>query len=192
MFVIAGLGNPTKQYEKTRHNVGFQVLDRLAGKYNIEINKKRHHAFCGTGIMEGTKVLFVKPQTFMNLSGESVRRLVDYYQIDVAKELLVIYDDVSLGVGQLRIRAKGSAGGHNGVKNIISQIGGQVFPRIKVGVGEKPPKMDLADYVLGHFSKAEKVLMETGYDTAVCAAEAIMEGKIEAAMNEYNRKKKEE
>ena len=128
----------------------------------------------------------------MNLSGESVRSLVNFYQVDVATELLVIYDDVSLGTGQLRIRAKGSAGGHNGIKNIISQIGGQFFPRIKVGVGEKPPKMDLADYVLGHFSKAEQQLMEEGYEMAVCAAETIMEGRIETAMNEYNRKKKEE
>lgn len=107
-------------------------------------------------------------------------------------ELLVIYDDVSLGVGQLRIRAKGSAGGHNGIKNIIAHLGGQVFPRIKIGVGEKPPKYDLADYVLGHFSKAEKVLMDEGYDNAVRAVEMIVSGDIEGAMNEYNRKKKEE
>ncbi|KAI4444605.1 MAG: aminoacyl-tRNA hydrolase [Ruminococcus sp.] len=192
MFVIVGLGNPSREYKGTRHNAGFEVIDRISEKYNISVNIKKHRALMGKGMIHGKKVILAKPQTFMNLSGESVRSLVNFYQVDVATELLVIYDDVSLGTGQLRIRAKGSAGGHNGIKNIISQIGGQFFPRIKVGVGEKPPKMDLADYVLGHFSKAEQQLMEEGYEMAVCAAETIMEGRIETAMNEYNRKKKEE
>lgn len=192
MFVIVGLGNPSREYKGTRHNAGFEVIDRISEKYNISVNIKKHRALIGKGMIQGKKVILAKPQTFMNLSGESVRSLVNFYQVDVATELLVIYDDVSLGTGQLRIRAKGSAGGHNGIKNIISQIGGQFFPRIKVGVGEKPPKMDLADYVLGHFSKAEQQLMEEGYEMAVCAAETIMEGRIETAMNEYNRKKKEE
>ncbi|NDO71746.1 aminoacyl-tRNA hydrolase [Schaedlerella arabinosiphila] len=192
MFVIVGLGNPSREYKGTRHNAGFEVIDRISEKYNISVNIKKHRALMGKGMIHGKKVILAKPQTFMNLSGESVRSLVNFYQVDVATELLVIYDDVSLGTGQLRIRAKGSAGGHNGIKNIISQIGGQFFPRIKVGVGEKPTKMDLADYVLGHFSKAEQQLMEEGYEMAVCAAETIMEGRIETAMNEYNRKKKEE
>lgn len=192
MFVIVGLGNPSREYKGTRHNAGFEVIDRISEKYNISVNIKKHRALMGKGMIHGKKVILAKPQTFMNLSGESVRSLVNFYQVDVATELLVIYDDVSLGTGQLRIRAKGSAGGHNGIKNITSQIGGQFFPRIKVGVGEKPPKMDLADYVLGHFSKAEQQLMEEGYEMAVCAAETIMEGRIETAMNEYNRKKKEE
>lgn len=192
MFVIVGLGNPSREYKGTRHNVGFEVIDRISEKYNISVNIKKHRALIGKGMIQGHKVILAKPQTFMNMSGESVRSLVNFYQVDVTKELLIIYDDVSLGIGQLRIRAKGSAGGHNGIKNIISQIGGQLFPRIKVGVGEKPPKMDLADYVLGHFSKAEQELMDEGYDMAICAAEIIMEGRIEAAMNEYNRKKKEE
>ena len=192
MFVIVGLGNPSREYKGTRHNAGFEGIDRISEKYNISVNIKKHRALMGKGMIHGKKVILAKPQTFMNLSGESVRSLVNFYQVDVATELLVIYDDVSLGTGQLRIRAKGSAGGHNGIKNIISQIGGQFFPRIKVGVGEKPPKMDLADYVLGHFSKAEQQLMEEGYEMAVCAAETIMEGRIETAMNEYNRKKKEE
>ena len=143
-------------------------------------------------MIAGQKVILAKPQTYMNLSGESIRSLLDYYKVDEEHELLVIYDDISLGVGQLRIRAKGSAGGHNGIKNIIAHLGGQVFPRIKVGVGEKPPKYDLADYVLGHFSKAEKVLMDEGYDNAVRAVEMIVSGDIEGAMNEFNRKKKEE
>ena len=192
MFVIVGLGNPSREYKGTRHNAGFEVIDRISEKYNISVNIKKHRALIGKGMIQGKKVILAKPQTFMNLSGESVRSLVNFYQLDVTRELVVVYDDVSLGTGQLRIRAKGSAGGHNGIKNIISQIGGQVFPRIKVGVGEKPPKMELADYVLGHFSKAEQQLMEEGYEMAVCAAETITEGRIEAAMNEYNRKKKEE
>ena len=192
MFIIAGLGNPTKEYEGTRHNVGFDVIDRLSEKYNIAVDVKKHRAFIGKGMIAGQKVILAKPQTYMNLSGESIRSLLDYYKVDEEHELLVIYDDVSLGVGQLRIRAKGSAGGHNGIKNIIAHLGGQVFPRIKIGVGEKPPKYDLADYVLGHFSKAEKILMDEGYDNAVRAVEMIVSGDIEGAMNEYNRKKKEE
>ena len=192
MFIIAGLGNPDKQYEGTRHNVGFDVIDRLSEKYNIAVDTKKHRALIGKGMIAGQKVILAKPQTYMNLSGESIRSLLDYYKVDEEHELLVIYDDVSLGVGQLRIRAKGSAGGHNGIKNIIAHLGGQVFPRIKIGVGEKPPKYDLADYVLGHFSKAEKVLMDEGYDNAVRAVEMIVSGDIEGAMNEYNRKKKEE
>ena len=192
MFIIAGLGNPTKEYEGTRHNVGFDVIDRLSEKYNIAVDTKKHRALIGKGMIAGQKVILAKPQTYMNLSGESIRSLLDYYKVDEEHELLVIYDDVSLGVGQLRIRAKGSAGGHNGIKNIIAHLGGQVFPRIKIGVGEKPPKYDLADYVLGHFSKAEKALMDEGYDNAAQAVEMIVSGDIEGAMNEYNRKKKEE
>lgn len=192
MFIIVGLGNPTKEYEGTRHNVGFDVIDRLSEKYNIAVDTKKHRALIGKGMIAGQKVILAKPQTYMNLSGESIRSLLDYYKVDEEHELLVIYDDVSLGVGHLRIRAKGSAGGHNGIKNIIAHLGGQVFPRIKIGVGEKPPKYDLADYVLGHFSKAEKVLMDEGYDNAVRAVEMIVSGDIEGAMNEYNRKKKEE
>ncbi len=192
MFIIAGLGNPDRQYEGTRHNAGFEVIDRIAEKYNIEVNMKKHRALIGKGILEGQKVILAKPQTYMNLSGESIRSLTDYYKIDPERELLVIYDDVSLDVGQLRIRAKGSAGGHNGIKNIIAHLGTQVFPRIKVGVGEKPKGYDLADYVLGHFSRVEREQMDEGYDNAVRAVELIMSGRIDEAMNEYNRKKKEE
>ena len=190
MYLIAGLGNPTLQYEGTRHNVGFDVIDTLADKYNISVDARKSRAFIGKGMIEGQKVILVKPQTYMNLSGESIRGLVDYYKIDVEHELLVIYDDISLDVGQLRIRKKGSAGGHNGIKNIIANLGTQNFPRIKVGVGEKPKKYDLADYVLSHFSKAERELMEEGYQKAVKAVEMLLDGEMEAAMNEYNRKVK--
>ena len=191
MFIIAGLGNPDRQYEGTRHNVGFDVIDRLADKYNIAVDVKKHRALLGKGVIEGQKVILAKPQTYMNLSGESIRSLVDYYKIDGEHELVVIYDDINLEVGQLRIREKGSAGGHNGIKNIIAHLGTQVFPRIRVGVGEKPSRYDLADYVLGHFSKAEKALMDEGYDHAVDAAGMILTGRIKDAMSEYNRKRKE-
>ena len=192
MYIIVGLGNPTLQYEGTRHNVGFDVIDALADKYNITVETRKSRAFIGKGIIEGQKVILAKPQTYMNLSGESVRGLVDYYKIDEEQELLVIYDDISLGVGQLRIRKKGSAGGHNGIKNIISHLDTTVFPRIKIGVGEKPKKYDLADYVLSRFSKAEREEMEKGYEKAVNAVGMILRGEIDAAMNEYNRKVKQE
>ena len=190
MFLIVGLGNPGKQYEHTRHNIGFDVMDALAEKYNISISEKKHKALCGKGVINGVKVVLAKPQTYMNLSGESVAELVNYYKIDEEHELLVIYDDISLDVGQLRIRKKGSAGGHNGIKNIIANLGTDVFPRIKIGVGEKPKKYDLADYVLGHFSKEDRELMEEGYDRADHAVGMILNGEIEAAMNQYNRKVK--
>ena len=191
MYIIAGLGNPDRQYEGTRHNAGFDVIDRIADKYNISIDGRKHRAYIGKGIINGQKVILAKPQTYMNLSGESILSLVDYYKIDEETELLVIYDDISLDVGQIRIRARGSAGGHNGMKNLIAHLGTQVFPRIKVGVGEKPKGYDLADYVLGHFSKAERELMDEGYDHAVRAAEMIIAGEMSEAMNEFNRKKKE-
>ena len=188
MYIIIGLGNPTAQYEGTRHNVGFDVIDRLGEKYNIAVDTKKHKAYIGKGMIDGQKVILVKPQTYMNLSGESVRELVDYYKVDAEEEVLVIYDDISLDVGQLRIRKKGSAGGHNGIKNIIAHLGTQVFPRIKVGVGEKPKNYDLADYVLGHFSKAERAQMEEGYYRATEAVRLILAGEIDAAMNQYNKK----
>ena len=188
MFIIVGLGNPTAQYEGTRHNVGFAVIDAIADKYNISVTERKHRAFCGKGMIAGQKVLLAKPQTFMNLSGESVRSILDFYKIDEETELLVIYDDVSLDVGQLRIRKKGSAGGHNGIKNIIAHLGTTVFQRIKVGVGEKPKEYDLADYVLGHFLKTEKDAMEDGYKRAVEAVEMIVMGDIDTAMNLYNKK----
>lgn len=190
MYIIAGLGNPTMQYEGTRHNAGFDVIDALADKYNISVDGRKNRAYIGKGIIEGQKVLLVKPQTYMNLSGESIGGLVDYFKIDEEQDLIVIYDDISLSPGQIRIRKKGSAGGHNGIKNIIAHLGTPVFPRIKVGVGEKPKKYDLADYVLSHFTKAEREEMEEGYQKAIQAVEKILAGEMEAAMNEFNRKVK--
>ena len=190
MFIIAGLGNPTLQYEGTRHNAGFDVIDTLAGKYNISVDGRKNRALIGKGIIEGKKVILAKPQTYMNLSGESLGGLVDYYKVDEESEFLVVYDDISLDVGRLRIRKKGSAGGHNGMKNIISHLGTEVFPRIKVGVGEKPKKYDLADYVLSRFSKEERAIMEEGYQKAVEAVEMILRGEMDEAMNKFNRKVK--
>lgn len=188
MFIIAGLGNPTLRYEGTRHNVGFEVIDTLADKYNIAVETRKSRALIGKGIIAGQKVILVKPQTYMNLSGESIGALADYYKIDEEKELLVIYDDVSLDVGQLRIRRKGSAGGHNGIKNIIAHLGTDVFPRIKVGVGEKPKGYDLADYVLGHFSGEDREIMQESYRKAADAVEMILKGDLSGAMNTYNKK----
>lgn len=191
MYLIAGLGNPTKEYDKTRHNVGFSVIDVLADRYRIDISEKKHKALCGRGVIEGQKVLLLKPQTFMNLSGESIRAAADYYKIE-PEEMIVIYDDISLDPGQLRIRLKGSAGGHNGIKNIIANLETQDFPRIKVGVGAKPPRMDLADYVLSRFGAGEQKLMEEAFGEAAEAAVMMMTDGAERAMNHFNAKKKAE
>lgn len=191
MYLIAGLGNPTREYDKTRHNVGFSVIDVLADKYNIDVSDRKHKALCGRGVIEGEKVLLLKPQTFMNLSGESIREAVDYYKID-PEDIIVIYDDISLEPGQLRIRLKGSAGGHNGIKNIIAHLGTQEFPRIKVGVGAKPPKMDLADYVLSRFGAEEQKIMDEAFGEAAEAAVMMMTTGAERVMNHYNAKKKAE
>ena len=189
MYVIVGLGNPGKKYENTRHNVGFRCIDMLADAHNISVLECKHKAMVGKGYIDGTKVVLVKPQTFMNLSGESVRAVTDFYKVDPQTELIVIYDDISLAPGQLRVRGKGSAGGHNGIKNIILHTGGQKFPRVRVGVGEKPADYDLADYVLGHFSKEDQKLMDEAFKEAAEAAVTIMTEGIDSAMNKFNGKK---
>ncbi|MBP3678392.1 MAG: aminoacyl-tRNA hydrolase [Agathobacter sp.] len=189
MFVIVGLGNPGKKYENTRHNAGFISLDALANKYGISISEKKHKALCGTGIIEGNKVLLVKPETFMNLSGESVRSVMDFYKIDPEEDMLVIYDDISLAPGNIRIRKKGSAGGHNGIKSIIAHTGTQNFMRIKVGVGEKPSGWDLADYVLGHFSEEDNTKIKEIMPDVIQAATLMVQGDVDKAMNDFNAKK---
>ena len=188
-YLIAGLGNIGAEYTETRHNIGFKVVDALAKAAGVAFETGRYGSVAELKY-KGRTFILLKPSTYMNLSGESLRELVNYYKIDEEHELLVIYDDISLDVGQLRIRKKGSAGGHNGIKNIIANLGTDVFPRIKIGVGEKPKKYDLADYVLGHFSKEDRELMEEGYDRADHAVGMILNGEIEAAMNQYNRKVK--
>ncbi len=188
MFIIAGLGNPKREYDNTRHNIGFDMIDAMAEKYHISVRNIKSRAMTGQGIITGQKVILVKPLTFMNLSGESIRPLVDYYKIDAGRELIVVSDDINLPAGQIRIRKKGSAGGHNGLKNIIAQLGSEEFQRIRIGVGGKPENYDLADYVLGHFTKEEKSLMEKTVSMAVEAAELMLMGDTDKAMNEYNRK----
>ena len=188
MYIIAGLGNPTKEYEHTRHNVGFDVIDLIADAYDIDINEKKHKALTGKGVIDGQKVILAKPQTFMNLSGESVRELVDYYKVDAKSELIVIYDDISLDVGQIRIRKKGSAGGHNGMKNIILHLGHDEFVRIKVGVGDKPKEYDLADFVLGRFTREDRIEVEKAGHNALESVRLIMKQETDAAMNQFNSK----
>ena len=191
MYIIAGLGNPTKEYDKTRHNVGFEVIDVLAERYGIDVSERKHRAFCGKGVVEGQKILLVKPQTFMNLSGESLRAVLDYYKT-LPEELIVIYDDISLEPGQLRTSFMVTAGEKNGKKNIISLLGTLLFQRITVGVGEKPPRMDLKDYVLSRFSKGEKELMEQAFQEAALAAVMMITEGADRAMNHFNTKKKVE
>ncbi len=191
MYLIAGLGNPTREYEKTRHNVGFDTIDVLADKLGVSITERKHKALCGKAMIGTEKVLLIKPQTFMNLSGESVRDAADFYKIDPA-HIIIIYDDISLEPGQLRIRTKGSAGGHNGIKNIIAQLGSQDFPRVKVGVGAKPDRMDLAAYVLSRFSQTDRTLMEEAFRDGADAVEMMIREGAAAAMNRYNGKKNPE
>lgn len=186
MFLIAGLGNPGRQYEKTRHNMGFDTIDELIDRHRIPQGGIAHKAMYGKGMIAGEKVLAVKPLTYMNLSGEAIREYVNYYKMDPETELIVIYDDIDLDPGQIRIRKKGSAGGHNGIKSIIAQIGTQNFYRIKVGVGAKPKGWDLADYVLGRFSSEERELVDKAICDAADAVEMILKDGIEAAMNHYN------
>ena len=190
MFVIVGLGNPEKKYEGTRHNIGFAVIDALADKYNISIKDKKHKALCGTGAIEGVKVMLVKPLTYMNLSGDSVADVMNFYKLDPEEDMLVVYDDISLAPGNIRVRKKGSAGGHNGIKSIIARCGTQNFMRVKVGVGEKPEGWDLADHVLGHFSDEDSKLVREAIDDAIGAIVMMSRGDVDQAMNNYNAKKK--
>lgn len=189
MYIIAGLGNPGRQYEGTRHNIGWQVIDELAGKYNIRVMENKFKGLIGKGMIGGEKVILVKPLTFMNLSGECIGEAVNFYKIDETAELIVVADDISLDVGQIRMRKKGSAGGHNGLKNIIAHLGHENFMRIRMGIGDKPSGYDLADYVLGHFSKEEEKILDESKKTAVLAIETIISDGIDRAMNLYNTKK---
>lgn len=186
MYIIVGLGNPTSKYEKTRHNVGFDVIDALADKYSIKVENAKHKSLCGTGMIEGEKVLLMKPQTFMNLSGEAVIDAINFYKCNATTDLIVIYDDISMDPGRLRLRKKGSAGGHNGIKNIIAHLGSEQFPRIKVGVGAKPDGWDLADYVLSHFSSSDRKMIDDSINRSVDAIGTIIADNFDKAMNLYN------
>lgn len=189
MKLIVGLGNPGRDYAGTRHNVGFGVITRLADEYHIPLGGREHKAVCGKGMIGGEKVILAQPQTFMNLSGESVQSLAGYYKIE-CEDIIVAYDDIDLEVGQIRVRAKGSAGGHNGMKNIIAHLGTNVFPRVKVGVGAKPEGGDLVRHVLGRFSREEEKKISEALDLAVEAVEMIVSDSVDAAMNRFNAKRK--
>lgn len=188
MKLIVGLGNPTKEYEGTRHNIGFMAIDALAEEYGIRVDTLKHKAMIGKGMIEGQKVILAKPVTYMNLSGEAVREITDYYKIP-AEDVIVIFDDISLDVGMLRIRRKGSAGGHNGIKSIISHLGTMDFPRIKVGIGAKREGQDLADYVLGRFSKADREILTEALKDVKKAVSHMVWDEITEAMNAFNKKK---
>ncbi len=186
MYIIAGLGNPGRDYVSTRHNIGFEAADAIAAKYGIKFNKEKFRAVFGEGIIGGERVILAKPQTFMNLSGESIREIRDWYKIP-DEHIIIIYDDISLTLGKLRLRGKGSAGGHNGMKSIIYQLGTDVFPRIKIGIGAPPdPDCDLADFVLGKFSKAETEVLIQTVIKAADAVESIITVGVEKTMSKFN------
>ncbi len=190
MIIIAGLGNPGRKYEKTRHNCGFEALDILAERYGIKVTQEKFRALCGTGMIEGVKVLLMKPQTFMNLSGEAIQAACAYYQTDPASELIVMYDDISLDPGRIRIRTKGSAGGHNGMKNIIQMLGTEEFTRIRIGTGHQPSDYTQVDWVLGHFPSSEKVLMIEAFEKASRAAAELLTEPAQKVMSAYNASEK--
>ena len=185
-WLLVGLGNPGDQYENTRHNVGFMVIDELADRANVPVQKLKYRALTNTATLGGQKVLLMKPITYMNLSGEAVRQAVDIYKVP-ADHVLVISDDTALAVGRLRIRKGGSAGGHNGLKNIIQQLGTDQFPRVRLGVGEKPhPDYDLADWVLGRFQGEDKKAIDAAVKKAADAIECILSQGLDKGMNRFN------
>lgn len=188
MFLIVGLGNPGTEYAATRHNIGFDMVTFLSDQYNIPLRSREEKALVGKGVIEGQKVILAQPQTYMNLSGESVRALMDYYKLDL-DELIVIYDDISLPVGQIRIRMKGSAGGHNGIKSIIQHMGTQEFARIKIGVGGKPEGGDLVKHVLGRFSREQDAMFRDIFALAAEGVQKFLMNDPAAAMNLVNGRK---
>lgn len=188
MYIIAGLGNPGKQYDMTRHNIGFHTIDYIADCRNVRMNKLKFKAVYGETVIGGEKVYLVKPQTFMNLSGDSIGEMAKFYKVP-AENIIVISDDISLDTGRLRVRAKGSAGGHNGLKSIIQRLGSDAFARVRMGVGApKHEDYDLADFVLGRFTKEEIPVMEEAIKKAALAVEEIISAGTESAMNKFNGK----
>ena len=184
-YIIAGLGNPDRKYENTRHNAGFMTIDALSEKYDVRVDRIKYKSLCATVNIEGKKVLLLKPSTYMNLSGQAVTEAMGFFKIPPEKTLIIL-DDITQPVGQLRIRRKGSDGGHNGMKNIIYLSGSDQFPRIKIGVGQKPPQWDLADWVLSAFTRSEQPELEKAVDNACTAAALILSGQIDKAMNQFN------
>jgi len=183
MFLVVGLGNPGDKYDGTRHNIGFETIDYISRKYNIDVTRVKFKGVIGEGFIGGEKVILLKPTTYMNLSGESVREAMNFYKL-TEEDVVIIYDDISLEVGKIRIREKGSAGGHNGIKSIISNINTDVFPRIKIGVGQ--PTGDLVSHVLGRFSKEEAEDLKEVIEVSSNAVEIIMKSGTKDAMNKLN------
>lgn len=185
-YIIAGLGNPGLQYEGTRHNAGFMVMDKLGEKLGSDIKKMKFKSLCADVSIGGKHCVLLKPTTYMNNSGQAVAEAMNFYKLDI-DHVIIVYDDISLEPGRLRIRRKGSDGGHNGIKSIIYLTGEDTFPRIKMGVGKKPhPKYDLADWVLGHFSNEDKEKMDKAAENACEALELMVSGKTDEAMNKFN------
>ena len=185
LYVIAGLGNPGLRYEYTRHNVGFNAVDYLAARCGIKISRLKFKALSGEGTLEGAKILLVKPQTFMNASGESLREIVEWYRLP-PERLIVVYDDADLPLGKIRVRPNGSSGTHNGMRSIIYQLQTDRFPRIKIGIGKAPEGWDMADYVLGKFSEEERKIVNDSITRAADAASMTVASGVTAAMNKYN------
>lgn len=190
VFLLAGLGNPGRTYENTRHNVGFDTIELFSEKHGIAVNKSKHRALIGEGAFKGKKVVLAKPQTYMNLSGESIRDIIEWYRIPLQNAIL-IYDDTDLPAGRIRIRPKGSSGTHNGMKSVIYHLRSEEFPRIRIGIGAPSEGWDLAAYVLGKFGKEERKTVDESIIMAVKAAEAIIESGVESAMNLFNRRMKD-
>lgn len=189
MFLIAGLGNPGSKYTGTRHNMGFDVIDLLVERHKVPQSGVKFNGMYGKGMIGDQKVILMKPLSYMNLSGGPIQQMAAYFKIDPASHLLVICDDIDLQPGQIRIRKKGSAGGHNGMKDIIQRLGTEEFCRIRVGVGAKPKDFDLADHVLGHFDAADRTLVDEAIKEAADAVDLLISEGVDAAMNKYNRKK---
>ncbi|MDR3239554.1 MAG: aminoacyl-tRNA hydrolase [Clostridiales bacterium] len=185
MFLIAGLGNPEREYKGTRHNIGFEAVNKLAYDHDISLNKAKLRSHFGEGFIAAQKVILAKPQTYMNLSGEAVRDLLAYFKL-TPEDLIVIYDDISLPLGDIRVRKQGSAGGHNGMKNILYHLETHVFTRVRIGIGANPGRV-LKDYVLSRFGKSEMEAMVQGVTDAGGAVEMILRGSADAAMNQYNK-----
>lgn len=187
MYLIVGLGNPGKEYEKTRHNIGFETINELAKKHNIEVNKMKFKSIYGEGRIGGEKVYLMKPTTYMNNSGEAIKAFSDYYKID-EENIVVIADDIDIPFASIRVKKNGSGGSHNGLKSIVKLLGTKEFPRLKMGVGSKRENQDLANFVLGKFSKEEMVDIENTIELATKAIEEVIESGIESSMNKYNNK----
>ncbi len=185
MYVIIGLGNPGKKYEKTRHNVGFRVIDRLSKDWGVSVKKVQFQSLVGETFYAGEKVVLIKPQTYMNESGRAVVELQRYYQVP-PENLIVIYDDIDFEVGVLKVRKRGSAGSHNGMKSVIFQLQTDVFPRVRIGIGKQPSYMDLANYVLSGFTTKEEKTLDEVLKAACDAVETIVEKDVEQSMNQTN------